>query len=59
MNTDYKIAPYNKKFDKKYYDQFDKVVAVSDYNKEVFIKEMPSAEQKTCVIYDIISPRLN
>jgi glycosyltransferase involved in cell wall biosynthesis len=58
INTDYKKAPYNKKFDRAYYQQYDKVVAVSDYNKEVFIKEMPSVEQKTTVIYDIISPKL-
>ncbi|AGK52661.1 glycosyltransferase [Bacillus sp. 1NLA3E] len=58
VNTDYKVASYNKKFDKRYYDQFDKVIAVSDYNREVFIKEMPSAGRKTLVIYDIISPTI-
>lgn len=56
INTDYKIAPYNKKFDEKYYDQYDNVIAVSDYNKDVFINEMPGAKQKTKVIYDIVSP---
>ncbi|UOK56379.1 glycosyltransferase [Bacillus sp. OVS6] len=57
INTDYKIAPYNKTFDEKYYDQYDNIIAVSDYNKDVFINEMPSAKQKTKVIYDIVSPK--
>jgi glycosyltransferase involved in cell wall biosynthesis len=58
INTDYKKALYNKKFDKGYYQLYDKIIAVSDYNKEVFIKEMSSAERKTTVIYDIVSPKL-
>ncbi|MGM0874215.1 MAG: glycosyltransferase [Bacillota bacterium] len=58
INTDYKIAPYNKKFDRKYYDQYDNVVAVSDYNKKVFINEIPSVKEKTSVVYDILSPNL-
>jgi glycosyltransferase involved in cell wall biosynthesis len=58
INTDYKIAPYNAKFDTKYYEQYDNVVAVSDYNREVFIQEMPVAREKTSVVYDIVSPSL-
>ena len=46
VNTDYKIAPYNKQFDAKYYKQYDKVIAVSDHNKEVFINEMPNVSGK-------------
>ncbi|MGX2961382.1 glycosyltransferase [Peribacillus sp. JNUCC 23] len=58
VNTDYKIAPYNKSFDTKYYKQYKEVIAVSDHNKSVFINEMPSAKEKTSVIYDIVSPKL-
>ena len=58
VNTDYKIAPYNKRFDTKYYKQYDEIIAVSDHNKEVFINEMPIAKEKTSVIYDIVSPTL-
>jgi glycosyltransferase involved in cell wall biosynthesis len=58
VNTDYKLAPYNKKYDQRYYEKFKNVIAVSDYNKEVFIKEMPIAKEKTSVIYDILSPTL-
>ncbi|MGO4274865.1 glycosyltransferase, partial [Paenibacillus sp. TAF58] len=58
VNTDYKVAPYNKSFDTAYYEQFDNIVAVSELNKEVFIQEMPIAKEKTNVVYDIISPSL-
>ncbi|QGQ47217.1 glycosyltransferase [Metabacillus sediminilitoris] len=58
INTDYKIACYNKQFDENYYEQFDNIITVSDYNNKVFIEEMPIAEEKTCVVYDILSPNL-
>ncbi|WP_002146225.1 glycosyltransferase [Bacillus cereus] len=58
VNTDYKLASYNKMFDIKYYEQYDNIIAVSDYNKEVFVNEMPSIKEKISVIYDIISPNL-
>ncbi|UKS24918.1 glycosyltransferase [Paenibacillus sp. HWE-109] len=58
VNTDYKMAPYNNEFDTKFYGQFDHVVAVSDYNKDVFTEEMPIAKEKTSVVYDIVSPGL-
>ncbi len=58
VNTDYKKAPYNKRFDVRYYEQYDHVIAVSDFNKEVFINEIPTVREKTSVIYDIISPSL-
>ncbi|WP_249869457.1 glycosyltransferase [Oceanobacillus saliphilus] len=57
VNTDYKLAPYNKHYDEKFYKQYDHVIAVSDYNKNIFIKEMPIAKEKTVVIYDIISSK--
>jgi glycosyltransferase involved in cell wall biosynthesis len=58
VNTDYKLALYNKQFDKKYYEKFDNVITVSDYIKKVFIEEMPIVKEKTSVIYDIVSPSL-
>lgn len=58
VNTDYKNALYNKNFDEIFYKKFDKIIAVSELNKDIFIKEMPFAKEKTCVIYDIISPEL-
>lgn len=58
VNTDYKAAHYDQSFDVEYYEQYDNVIAVSDYNKEVFIREMPAARHKTEVVYDIVSPGL-
>lgn len=58
VNTDYKLALYNKNFDTKYYKQYTNVIAVSDHNKEVFINEMPNVKEKTRVMYDIVSPKL-
>jgi glycosyltransferase involved in cell wall biosynthesis len=58
VNTDYKAAHYDPSFDVKYYEQYDNVIAVSDYNKEVFMREMPVARHKTEVVYDIVSPGL-
>ncbi|MBY0007039.1 glycosyltransferase [Priestia aryabhattai] len=58
VNTDYKLALYNKNFDIKYYKQYTNVIAVSDHNREVFINEIPIAKEKTRVIYDIVSPKL-
>lgn len=58
VNIDYKVAKYNKKYDIKYYNKFDNVVAVSDSCKDVLIDEIPILKSKVKVIYDIISPTL-
>ncbi len=58
INTDYKRALYNRNFDEKFYNKFDYVVTVSEYSKTVFTTELPSALEKTYVIYDIISADL-
>ncbi|MDU4936123.1 MAG: glycosyltransferase [Peptostreptococcaceae bacterium] len=58
VNIDYKVAGYNKDFDMKYYEKFDKVVAVSHSCKDVLIEEIPILENKVDVIYDIISDKL-
>ncbi|MEH7549437.1 glycosyltransferase [Neobacillus vireti] len=58
VNIDYKIAGYNKQFDKYFYDRIDNIVAVSDSCKDVLINELPSNKAKVNVIYDIISPTL-
>jgi glycosyltransferase involved in cell wall biosynthesis len=58
INTDYKQAAYNKQYDRKFYEKFDHVIAVSDGNKAIFTNEMPVVNNNTHVIYDIISPKL-
>lgn len=58
VNIDYKIAGYNKEFDKYYYERFNNVIAVSDSCKDVLIEELPGIKTKVKVVYDIISPKL-
>ncbi|MGE7856162.1 MULTISPECIES: glycosyltransferase [Bacillus] len=58
VNTDYKLAAYNKDFDLNYYEEFNEIVAVSDVCKEVLTQEIPKIESKIQVVYDIISPTL-
>ena len=58
VNTDYRLAAYNKDFDLNYYEEFNEIVAVSDGCKEVLIQEIPKVESKIQVVYDIISPTL-
>jgi len=58
VNTDYKKAGYNPNFDKKYYEKYNYMVAVSEKNKEVLESVYPEFRDKIRVIYDIISPDL-
>ncbi|KRE51003.1 glycosyltransferase [Paenibacillus sp. Soil724D2] len=58
VNIDYKIAGYNKEFDKYFYERFNNVIAVSELCKDVLIEEVPSIKSKVRVVYDIISPKL-
>lgn len=58
INTDYKKAGYNTKFDVKYYQKCDFMIAVSEKNKEVLEDVYPQFKDKIKVIYDIISPKL-
>ncbi len=58
VNTDYRVASYNKEFDLKYYSKFDNIIAVSDSCKGVLSEELASMKSKIRVVYDIISPNL-
>ncbi|WP_207707412.1 glycosyltransferase [Clostridium tarantellae] len=58
INTDYKKAGYNKEFDYKYYEVFDKLIAVSDVARDVLVEVYPEFKNKITVIYDIISKNL-
>ncbi|WP_026672552.1 glycosyltransferase [Alkalihalobacterium bogoriense] len=58
VNTNYKVANYNKRFDVDFYKHFYNIVAVSELCKEVFVQELPCQKSKVRVIYDIISPSL-
>lgn len=56
INTDYRLASFNKEYDRKYYEQYHHICAVSNYACDIFTKEMPIAKEKTSVVQDIISP---
>jgi len=58
VNIDYKFAGYNRKFDFKYYEKFNNIVAVSNACTDVLKNVFPEFENKIVTIYDIISENL-
>lgn len=58
VNIDYKFAGYNRKFDFKYYEKFDNIVAVSNACTNVLKNVFPEFKDKIITIYDIISEKL-
>lgn len=58
INTDYKKAGYNSKFDKEYYEKYNFIVLVSEKNKEIFENIYPEFKKKLKIVYDIISKDL-
>ncbi|MBS4209149.1 glycosyltransferase [Bacillus sp. FJAT-50079] len=53
VNVSYRLNEKDKRFQKKYYDQYDKIVAVSDSTKEILVETFPEYLGKIKVIYDI------
>lgn len=58
VNVSYKLDSKNKIYQQKFYNQYKKIVAVSDSTKEILLETFPEYEQKIKVIYDIIDPSL-
>ncbi|MFS0861497.1 glycosyltransferase [Fredinandcohnia sp. 179-A 10B2 NHS] len=56
VNVSYRLDEQEKRFQKKYYDQYNNIIAVSESTKEVFIETFPDYSQKMKVIYDINNP---
>jgi len=56
VNVSCQLRDKERLYHKQYYDQFDKVVAVSDSTKDTFIQCFPEYSEKTKVIYDINNP---
>lgn len=56
VNTSISLSKSEKKFQEKYYDQIDKIVAVSDSARDILIETFPNYREKTKVIYDINNP---
>lgn len=58
VNIGYRLKEKEKELVKKYYDRFDKIIAVSDSAKEIFIETLPIYKNKVEVIYDINNPTI-
>lgn len=56
VNTSYRLNGKEKEFQKKFYDQYDKIIAVSDSAKEILLETFPYYLNKVKVIYDINNP---
>ncbi|UPG64503.1 glycosyltransferase [Metabacillus endolithicus] len=57
VNTSYKLDEKEKKFQKKFYDCYNKIVAVSSSAKEILLETFPNYSDKVKVIYDINNPK--
>jgi glycosyltransferase involved in cell wall biosynthesis len=53
VNAIYRLNGKDKEFQKKYYDQYDKIVGVSETAKETLLETFPEYLNKMEVIYDI------
>ncbi|MFJ7747156.1 glycosyltransferase [Peribacillus sp. NPDC097295] len=53
VNVSNRLDEVEKEFHQRYYDQFDKIVAVSESTKEIFIETFNQYTAITKVIYDI------
>lgn len=58
VNVSYRLNEKEKEFQEKYYDQYDKIVAVSDSTKEILLETFPNYSEQIEVIYDINNPEL-
>jgi glycosyltransferase involved in cell wall biosynthesis len=56
VNVSYRLSGKDKVFQKKYYDQYNKIVGVSESTKEIFLETFPEYHNKIEVIYDINNP---
>jgi glycosyltransferase involved in cell wall biosynthesis len=53
VNVSYRLNEKEKSFQQKFYDQYNKIVAVSHSAEEIFLETFPCYVNRTEVIYDI------
>ncbi|AYA77602.1 glycosyltransferase [Bacillus sp. Y1] len=58
VNVSYRLENRDKQFQRGYYDSYNKIVAVSESTKEIFLETFPHLSEKVEVIYDINNPEL-
>lgn len=56
VNVSYRLKGKEKVFQKRYYDEYNKIIAVSDSTKDIFLEELPEYKSKVKIIYDINDP---
>ncbi|GIN73213.1 glycosyl transferase [Bacillus sp. J14TS2] len=56
VNASYSLEAADKEFQKKYYQQFNNIVAVSDYARDILAETFPEFRNHMKVIYDMINP---
>lgn len=58
VNVSYRLNGKEKEFQRRFYDQYNKIVTVSDSAKEICLETFPYYCNKIDVIYDINNPNL-
>lgn len=58
VNVSYRLKHEDRKFQEKYYDKYNKIVAVSDSAKQVFLETFPRYSDNIEIIYDINDSKL-
>jgi glycosyltransferase involved in cell wall biosynthesis len=53
VNVSYRLKDEDKEFQCKYYDKYEKIIAVSHSAKDVFLETFPKYKDKVEIIYDI------
>jgi glycosyltransferase involved in cell wall biosynthesis len=56
VNVSYRLDEKDKHYQEKFYEVYEKIVAVSQTTKEVFLETFPKYEEKMEVVYDIHNP---
>ncbi|NHC43503.1 glycosyltransferase [Bacillus sp. MM2020_1] len=56
VNVSYRLNSKEANFQRKFYEQFEKIIAVSDSAKEVLLETFPDYNNKIKIIYDINDP---
>ena len=56
VNTSYSLDKKEKEYQKKFYEHYNKIIAVSDSAKEILSETFPYFSKKIDIIYDINNP---
>lgn len=57
VNVSYRLEEEDYIFQKRYYEQYQKIVTVSHSAKKIFLETFPEFKEKIEIIYDINSPK--